>query len=282
MLFRREAMTAVRLNRAIAVLCAQTLAVAAWAVLPAEVQAQPAAGRAQEAAPPPSMSSITVVHVKPDMLLEWQKVQKEEVIPALKKAGVKQRNAWTTGVFGESFEYVFITPIESFAQYDGPGPLVRALGQDGAQALNGKLRQMIVSSRTIAQRPRPDLGHDTGMREPPPLVLLTHIQLPQGRGPDFENFIKTDWLPAVKKAELPGYWVMQTVLGGNSSSYVTVVPLKSFADLDKGHPVERALGEEGMSRLMKTSSAWMARIERTVSRFVPDLSFTQGAGGSQP
>ena len=46
---------------------------------------------------------ITVTQVKPEMLTEWIDLQKNEVIPALKKAGVKSREV-RVGVLGRSVE----------------------------------------------------------------------------------------------------------------------------------------------------------------------------------
>jgi hypothetical protein len=78
--------------------------------------------RSQTAAQAPAARqwfSVQVVRVKPEMLTEWQEFQRNEVIPALQKGGIKRRDAWQTATFGEAYEYVFVTPIESFARYDG-------------------------------------------------------------------------------------------------------------------------------------------------------------------
>lgn len=64
------------------VLCAGALAIAAS--LPAPVQAQT----------PPATSRATITHVKPDMLNEWLDLQRNEVVPALKKGGAKGWSGW--------------------------------------------------------------------------------------------------------------------------------------------------------------------------------------------
>jgi hypothetical protein len=75
-----------------------------------------------------SMSRVTITHVRPDMLTEWVDLQKNEVVPALKKAGEKTRTVYVSGLFGSSYEYVIITPIASFAQFDGDSPILKTLG----------------------------------------------------------------------------------------------------------------------------------------------------------
>src|SRR3989442_14328952 len=77
---------------------------------------------AQEA-PKPQLISITVTRVKPEMLQDWQDLIKNELNPALQKAGVPFRSVYATAVFGDSYEYVSVAPITSFAQYDKPSPL---------------------------------------------------------------------------------------------------------------------------------------------------------------
>jgi len=48
----------------------------------------------------PSMNRVTFTHVKPDMLTEWVDLQKNEVVPALKKAGQKGRITVATNMAG--------------------------------------------------------------------------------------------------------------------------------------------------------------------------------------
>ena len=75
---------------------------------------------AQSAPAPAVRNQVIIVHVKPDMVTEWTALQKNELMPALKKAGVKTRTTYQT-VLGNSFEYVTVTPSAKFADLDGPG-----------------------------------------------------------------------------------------------------------------------------------------------------------------
>ena len=93
-------------------------------------------------------SQVTVVRIKADMLNEWLDLQRSEVVPALKKAGIKQRTVWATAV-GNSFEYTILMPFDTWALMDAPGPLVTALGAEGAARLNAKLRKCIEVQRTF-------------------------------------------------------------------------------------------------------------------------------------
>src|SRR4026208_2550356 len=74
-----------------------------------------------QAAPTPEFLSITVVSVKPDMMVEFQNFMKNTTNPALKKGGLKGREVWqNTGAAGDAFEYVLVSPVAKLAEFDGP------------------------------------------------------------------------------------------------------------------------------------------------------------------
>jgi hypothetical protein len=241
----------------------------------AQAKAQPAATQpaTKPAAPQKrEMMQITVVKIKPDLVTEWLDFQKTDTIPMLKKAGVPRRDAWQTAVFGEGGLYAFVTPIDSFTQYDGDSPVVRALGAEGARGYNAKNRRFIESTRSYAAQTRPDLGYDVKMSGPPKLALLSNVQVALGKASDYEALIKSDILPVMRKAHL-GYAVSQTILGGDTSSFTTLIFYDSFADIGKGHPFLRILGAEGERQLSMKAAGIVTHVERNVIRYVPDLSF---------
>jgi len=229
---------------------------------------QPAAEAAK-----PEMLQITVLGIKPELVTEWLEFQKNETIPMLKKAGVPRREAWQTAVFGDGSMYAFVTPIANFSQYDGDAPAVRALGAEGAQAYTEKNRRFITSVRVYAEQMRPDLANDMKMTGPPKLALLSDVQVAQGKTAAFEALVKSDVLPVMRKAGLP-YVVSQTVLGGDVSSYTTLIFYDSFADIGKGHPFRRILGAEGERQLSAKAAGIVTHVERSIIRYVPDLSFS--------
>ena len=103
----------------------------------------------------PLRSRVTVTHVKPDMLAEWVDLQKNEVVPALKKGGDKTRTVYATSIFGDAYEYLLISPIENMSQFDGQSPLVKALDTPGSTRLNDRNRAISYCSR-----------QDDGLRKP--------------------------------------------------------------------------------------------------------------------
>jgi len=240
----------------------------------------PPPARAQSQAQPqavPQWLSVTVVRIKPDMLTETLNLVKNETIPALQKGGVKWLATWETATFGEGYEYVFVTPIESLAQYDGETPIMKALGKEGAAAYLTKVRRLITSVHSYAVLLRPDLSDERQMTGPPKLAVVTVASVAPGRNSEFESFIKNDLLPVMKRAEVGGYWVHQTVLGGDANEYVTLALFDTFADIGKGNPVVRVLGQEAANKLIQKLAGVVVHAERVIARYNAELSFSPPA-----
>jgi hypothetical protein len=240
-------------------------------------KAAPKKAKPMASAPAQEWSSISVVSVKPDMVTEWQDLQKDVVNPALKKAGVKERGVFGTAVFGESSQYVVITPITSFAQYDEPVSLLRkTLGEDAYRDYLTKSRRCVEKVQTFADVSRLDLsymGKMASMTGPPKLAVVTSLSIVPGRAAAFENLVKSEVLPVMKKADVIGYFVSQTMFGGDAWGYTSVILYDSFAEIGKGSVFQRVLGSAGSAALFAKLSGVIAHQERVIARFNPDLSF---------
>src|SRR2546427_992667 len=76
---------------------------------------------------------VTVTQVKPDMLNEWMDLQKNELNPIYKKLGVTRRSV-SRPVYGNTYEFISIRPLEKFALMDDADAFNRAAGaQAGAR-----------------------------------------------------------------------------------------------------------------------------------------------------
>ena len=215
---------------------------------------------------------VTIVQLKPELVAEWLEFQKNEVIPTLQKGGVKQRTGLTT-VIGPSFEYVFLTPLASFADRDGQSPIVKALGEDGARTYAQKNRRFIASQRTLVARMRTDLTYQPDPAAQAPMAVVSEYSLVPGHAGDFENYIKTDVTPAHKQLKTPGFLVYQGIFGGDGNTFVVATMVSNFADLDKGPAVSQAYGAARAASIQQKLSGIVAHVERTVSRTVPELTF---------
>jgi len=240
------------------------LSLAALAALPLSAQMAPPASR---------LLSLTVVTLQPGMIRAYVDYQKSEVIPALQKAGQTWRESWRTAVFGDPFQVAHVTEIRGFDQYDSPSPLRKMLGEEGYAAYLAKISPMVSSQRTYAIRTRPDLSYVADAAAHPKMAILTTVNVKADRLMDFETFIKAEWIAALKKGGGKHYLVNQVIYGGSTTEYMTLVGIDNFAELGKGHPVNRALGDEGVVKLMAKAGGFAQSIDRRVIRLDPDLSF---------
>lgn len=226
-----------------------------------------------QAAPAPEFLSVTVVSVKPEMMVEFQNFMKNTTNPALKKGGIKWREIWqNTAAAGDAFEYVIVTPVEKFAEFDGPGALEKGLGPQGLPAWQTKAGGLVNSVRRFIIRTRPDLSFAPQATGAPKLAVIHSVHVAPNRHTDYENFLKNDFVPVMKKAGVT-YLVSQTIFGGNGNEYITLTMRDSFADLDKGPVHIQALGQEAGQKLMQNMPAGaVVHLERSIVRFVPELS----------
>lgn len=226
-----------------------------------------------QVAPTPEFLAITVVSVKPEMMVEFQNFMKNTTNPALKKGGLKSREVWqSTGAAGDPFEYVFVTPVAKLADFDGPSPLEKGLGAQGLPAWQIKAGSLVNSVRRFIIRTRPDLSFAAQRSGAPKLAVVQFVHVAPTRNDDYENFLKNDFVPVMKQAGVT-YLVSQTIFGGDGNEYITLTMRDSFADLDKGPVHIQTLGQEAGRKLMqKLPAGAVVQVERSITRFVPELS----------
>lgn len=232
-------------------------------------------GLAQQANTTPATTryQITVVRLKPDMVDEWTALQKNEVIPAQKKAGVKERSIQQTTV-GNSFEFTIVTPYPNFAAADGPGANERALGAEGAAKLAAKIRKCVDVQRTYLSNRVNDLYLDPGPAAAS--RLLVRKALP-GKQDEFLAFIKADLLPAYKKAKadgkIAGFSVWTRGVGAPAGEIAINISYKKFADMDAGDPLVAVLGQAAVTKLNAKRDSLSTAVQQNIRRRVADLSF---------
>ena len=223
------------------------------------------------------MLVMTVVHVRPEMDTAVRNFMKTRTNPALKRGGLKWRDVWQTAQFGDLFTYYIVAPMENYAQFDKPMALEKGLG--GAAQLAAwreAAGRLITDARTFTMRFRPDLSYETEMTGPPKMGVLSIGRIVPGRSREFEQVLKEDYLPAIRQSKIQGWWVSQTMMGGDANEYISLALHENFAEIDKGPPVARAVGQEkGAELLRKLWKDNVLSVERTVIRFIPELSFRQ-------
>jgi hypothetical protein len=237
--------------------------------------AQGRGGAAAQA--PPVRVRIQVTQVKPEMVGTFQDLIKNELGPALKKAGVQYMWTFTTGPIGQGFTFVNVQPVANYAQYDQPGALGRAIGADGVANYNAKLRPTIVAQQAWVQTLNPAMSIVSNATTPPVLVVLQDFQVLPGKNAEFASIMTSDFVPAMRKAGVKDFWVYATNFGGPGGRISTARPIAKYAELDPqpggGLLVRGGLSQEAANQVNARRAALFSSTETNVYRYVPELSF---------
>jgi hypothetical protein len=258
-------------RRSLALVASSGIVISAAAIAPLAQTAKPAAGQ-------PQLYQAVFVTVQPGMGDAYTDYQQKDVMPALKKGGAPARIAWSSGAFGDMYSFAFFSPVANLSQYDAPNPIVKAVGEQGAQEIIAKGAKLMTSRRVLLVRTHPELSIAGDPAAPhAPLAIVTHVTVAPGRRADFETLIKKEVVPVMQQAKVKAYDVLEVVYGEETGTYYTAVPYDSYEAIGKGHPFQIVLGDEGTKRLEAKFAGITTRVERFVARYRPDLSFTQPA-----
>jgi len=229
---------------------------------------------AQTASSAGPRSLVRITQLKPEMASEWLSIQKNEVNPALKKGGVATRTVLET-VLGNPYEYVSITPLGSFSDLDGDTPVVKALGKDGAARLLAKTTRCIESQTLFVSTRVDELS--SVPKNPAPIWVSVRYRVAPAKGPDYENYLKTDIVPVYAKAKeagkIAGYSVARRGPGAETRDRTTVIYSNKIGDMEGGNTLTQMLGAEAAAKLAAKGASLAAVVEVVVRRRVPDLSY---------
>lgn len=220
---------------------------------------------------PQQWSVITVTKIKPEFRAEFEAAQKE-ITAGYKKSGVPSRIVAQT-VFGDLLEYVSILPLAKFADFDGVSMLAKALGgEPAAQRMLKRLGAYTLSLNRIADFAMVDYSVN-GPEGPGEWVQVADYKLLPGKSEEFNAFLKSDFLPMMKKAGMTTVWVSRPVFGGESNHRTIVIPMKKMAEIDLGPFPTRALGAEGAQKFNAKQATMVESVSRTISHLRADLSY---------
>jgi len=214
---------------------------------------------------------VDIVQVVPEKLDDFIELQFEEVNMAYRRAGVRWRSAWQTAEFGNTYERWFATPIASLDDFDGGGPLARALDPDRLARIRDQVRRTLVSRESFAVRYRPDLSVESDAVSGLNIARMTLVQIAPGRGADWEAFLR-DSMPRFREANVV-FGVYQRMYGPGPTMWQIVQNHSSFAELGRPGIVTQAFGEDADTAFARLADV-VVSIEQSVLRYDPELSFS--------
>jgi hypothetical protein len=244
-----------------------------WHWTAAVLLAVTVAANAQEGGPGNTRLLVTQVRVKPAMIDTWRTLERDQVVPALKKAGVKQYTVFETLV-GDQTEFVIVRPLPSFAEFDGPDLLEKALGARGAAALNSRLRACIDGSHSRIENSRDEFFLNPGTAG---TLFVSRYRAMPGRAGDYMNFVRNEMMPLARRAQQNGTfagWSVTTSVQGTEPNLITLNMFYSdFAPLDGPPPLAATLGPQGVAEFLRKGAGLINQVEQSVLKRVADLSY---------
>ncbi len=211
--------------------------------------------------------------LKPDLRSQWLQLEKDQVVPALKKAGIKHLSVYET-VLGDAPEYTTVRELASFGEFDGPDPLVRAMGASAAARLEEKLDACTQSIHRSLEKRRGDFFLDPGNAE---VQYASKYRAMPGKSQAYMEFFRAEMMPALRKAQANGTFsgidVTVSAHGGEWGLITLYMYYPRFAPLDDEPPVAKTLGPEGTRVLLQKGAGLITPLEWIVRKRVADLSY---------
>jgi hypothetical protein len=229
-------------------------------------------GLAQEGGAGTTRLLVTHVRVPPAKAGAWIELQRNEVVPALKKAGIKEYTTYQT-VIGDIPEFVIVRPF-AFAEFDAADPLDRALGATAAAALRAKLGDCTESMHRSIETRHDDLYLNPG---PAAVLFVSRYRAMPGRARDYMTFVRTEMYPVMQQAQKDGTFaglsVTTSVQGGEPGIITLNMHYENFAPLDGPPPVAKTLGPQGTAAFLAKGAGLITQLDQSIWRRVADLSF---------
>lgn len=96
-------------------------------------------------------------------------------------------------------------------------------------------------------------------------LSLTFVSVKPDMDSQFQALLENQWLPAVKKSDLPFMQTWRAARFGNPYEYVFVAPIENFAAYDGQSPIQKAMAPEEYATLFASLSQCVSSV-RTVAQ----------------
>lgn len=220
---------------------------------------------------PNQMMRIATTKVKLGMLSDYEEGQRM-LNAAYKKSGVAWREVWSTTLFGEAGSYVSVAPVTNMAQFDGPSPMTHMSLEERLKYQN-LARNAVESTHYVLGQSVDALSLRSDRTTRPKFARVLYVKVKPGKQAEFEEFVKTLVLPAMKNAGVKDYWVIRTVLGGATGEYTVLTIFDKWAEMDAMLSPEKLFGAQYKAYLAKVAET-VDSAESMVAQTLPDLSYT--------
>ncbi|MFN0121302.1 MAG: hypothetical protein ACKV2V_12455, partial [Blastocatellia bacterium] len=233
-------------------------------------------GLAQTQPAAPRFYRVQIMRTNPGMSDEWQRFYQADILPVLKKNGVKQSVALTRS-FGNVREYSISSPLESLAELDEPGVMQKALGQTANRLLSVRHGRYLADWRMLIVTARPDMGIPAPAGYVGKLAVQAITNITPGRVAEYEKGWKENVLPLSRKTNVKAVLVSKTLFGGDPNSFTALFVFDSWADLEKFQG-QMAKATAELKLTAAPPAGVVAHTEWNIVRLMPEMSIMPEAG----
>ncbi len=232
-----------------------------------------AAQNTPQSTPQNTWIRVTTVKVKPEMVQEWREIEKNEIMPAYKKANVPAYDVWQTSLFGDAYEYNIVVTVPKFEQFDGDSPFVKTMKPEDRVRLGYRLAKCIVSSHSSALLMQAGTSVIKEGAAMPDLIMVSQIQLQPKNVNAYLSYLKEEIKPVMQKAGVDWWLVYRDIFGAERTQITTVRSMKNWAEIDAGPVTRRLLSPPEYTRVTDKGNALVESSTISMGHLVKDLSY---------
>lgn len=235
----------------------------------------PAVALAQNA-PSRKLGLVNEFTIKPGMMAAYLQWAEKEAKPLYVKAGIKAGYFFTN--LYDTADRNVVTLIEMHDSFAAIRARNEAFNKNNSQeeiaAWNAKSREFIVGIRTYIVETLPELSWaNPKMKSQPLYFMVTERHIAPFRSREYEEYLKNDWLPLVKKSESNGSLVSRLRFGGEMGHYFVFGSVHDLTELDQPSKTTQAAGgAEAIAKMQQKLVGIVQRSEQRILRLRPEIS----------
>jgi len=217
--------------------------------------------------------SIARYRLKPERAGDFA-LNVKEYISVMKKANPDRAFSMWTSLTGP-MEYILASYHAKYAELDQNPQQDPKLKDVAAQlaSIGSRINACVESGERYVDEVQTDLSLPRS-GDIPKTVRMVRAKVKPDQISNYVNLMKTEMLPARKKAGAPVYLVTRVRYGRPGNEFHSVSAIENWAALDSPGPVAKAMGEAGYQQYIAKVLPLLEEFEYNLYRHVPDLSYT--------
>lgn len=234
---------------------------------------------ASSATPKRQLYSLTVRHVKPELMDEYLNFIKTRMNPLRIKGGAKQTLVWTVER-GPQNTVITASPNDSYAHQDQPTGIAKALDSDALAVFWQQHAKYLRQQESYLIESLPECSWTSPkFKAMPKMALLRWQKIAADSNTEYESYLKNIEIPVRKKiadqSNMLGQWRYRIRLGGDNLTYLMMRPMENNAEMDNTKSLIEILGEaESQKIYSQRPKGMLLNDEVWILQFRPDLSIT--------